>query len=55
MKYLANRLKERSTWISIFGAVSLFGLKVSPEFQDAFINFGLTAAVLAGILIPDNK
>lgn len=52
---LLNRLKERSTWIGIFGIASTFGLmQFAPEQKEAIIY--LAVALFGGaVAVPDKN
>lgn len=53
MKWLCNRLKERSTWAGIFVLLGLVGVKLAPEVQELIIEILTAAAALVAILTKD--
>lgn len=48
--FLADRLKERSTWIGLTALASAFGVAVSPEAAEAIIAAGTAVGGLIGIV-----
>jgi hypothetical protein len=44
MKYLLDRLGERSTWLGLIGIVTAFGVSLSPEQAEAIIAVGSAVA-----------
>jgi hypothetical protein len=44
LEFLKNRLKEYSTWLGILMVAGSFGLKLTPEQQQAIIYFGMALA-----------
>lgn len=56
LAYIVERLKEGSTWRGIILVVTaLFGWNVPEEKVAAVVLVGVTAAGLAGMLLPDKK
>lgn len=56
MRFILNRLKERSTWVGIFALLATFGvLHLSPEKTDALLT--AIPAIVGVILVfwPDKK
>lgn len=49
MNFMLNRLKEKSTWTVILGAICLFaGIKFSPEMSDKILEVG---SAIIGLII----
>lgn len=48
LTWLADRLRERSTWIGFIGLLSALGLSLEPQQQEAIIHSGV--AIISGIL-----
>ena len=55
MKYLLNRLKERSTWLGLVAIAAAFGLTISPELLDYIIAAGMAVAGIVGVGTDDKK
>lgn len=55
MKWLTDRLKERTTWLAILGFIGLFGMKLEPELQDYIINGLIAAASIVAFLFRENE
>ncbi len=55
MKYLIERLKERSTWLGLTALSAAFGWALSPEYQDAIAQAGIGIAALIGILTKERN
>jgi len=53
--YMADRLKERSTWLGIIGVATSFGVKLPHVDTETAISIGSAAAGLIAALIPDKK
>lgn len=54
-QYIIARLKEPSTWRGILMLCVALGVKISPELQEAILQFGLAAVGLVGMLTSDKK
>lgn len=54
-QYIVARLREPSTWRGILMLCTALGVKISPEFQEAIMQFGLAAVGLIGMLTSDKK
>lgn len=50
VSFLADRLRERSTWMGLTALASAFGLAITPEAAEAIIAVGSGVAGLIGIL-----
>lgn len=55
MKWLVDRLKERSTWAFFAAALASVGVQLSPEVQEFGGQFLLTVGLGLAAFIPDNK
>lgn len=56
MKWIIERLKEKSTWIAIFTVLaSVGGVTVAPELKEAIISTGLGIVSLVAILTKEKK
>ena len=51
--YIAERLKEASTWRGIIMLLTAIGVPVAPAMADAIISVGLAVAGLIGVATPD--
>jgi hypothetical protein len=51
--YIANRLKEASTWRGILALLTSLGIVISPELQEAILAAGLAIIGLIGIVFKD--
>lgn len=53
--YLLGRLGEASTWAAIVGWVSVtyFNSSLPPNLQNTIVQFGVSAAALAAVLIKE--
>lgn len=54
MNWLLNRLKERSTWLSIFTLVGLLGMKIDPELREHIINAILAVAAVVAFMFRED-
>ena len=52
-KYLLNRLKEPSTMRAVVLVLTLFGVSLSPEQQDAIVVAGVSLIAALGLFLPD--
>lgn len=52
MKYLLERLSEKSTWRGLLAIVTALGIKLHPEMQEAILTTGLA---LIGIINVGRK
>lgn len=55
LKYLAERLKEASTWRGLVMLGMAAGLKIDPAMADQIITAGVAVVGAVGALIPDRK
>lgn len=53
MEYLADRLKEPSTWRGLVALITAFGITLSPEQSDAVIAAGLGIIGAIGAFFGD--
>ena len=51
--YILARLKERSTWLSIVTLVTVAGVTLSPEQQEAIVTAGAAIAAAIGVFTAD--
>lgn len=49
MKYLIDRMSERSTWVGLIAILSAFGVVLSPEQTEAVVALGAATAGAVGI------
>lgn len=54
IQWISDRLKERSTWLGIIPLLTLLGVGLSPEQQEAIITAGIAAAGLLLAFTKDN-
>lgn len=55
MKYVLNRLKEKTTWLGLISLLTLAGVNVSPELSQAIINLGITLAAVIMIITKEKS
>ncbi len=55
MRYVLERLQERSTWLGLIALVTGFGVSVKPEVSNSIITVGSTLAGLIAALTPDRE
>lgn len=53
--WLANRLKEKTTWLAIFAMAGLFGMNIKPELQDLIINALIAASAIVAFVFDEDK
>lgn len=53
MQYLINRLKEKSTWISIIMIVTSLGVKINPGLAETVIPLGMAVAGVVGFFLKE--
>lgn len=51
---LAVSLSQPSAWRGLLYIGTAVGLVLKPELQEAIVAFGLAAAGLVGVMVPDN-
>jgi len=52
-RFIIARLKEASTYRGAALILTAMGVMLRPEVADAIVAFGMAAAGLAGVLMPD--
>ncbi len=55
MRWLLDRLKERSTWLAIFTFAGLVGMKVEPELRELMINAILGVAAVVAFVWREHR
>lgn len=55
MKWLLNRLKERSTWSALIALASIAGLNIKPELTDSIITAGTALVAVIFAITSDSK
>lgn len=55
MKALANRLKEPSTWATLFAALAAIGISLDPGLMQNITAAGAGLAGLLGFMLPEGK
>lgn len=55
MRWIYDRLSERSTWLGLVSLAAAFGLALSPDQQAAIIATGLTLGGLVAAFTADKK
>lgn len=55
MKYILNRLKEKTTWLGLISLLTLAGVNVSPELSQAIMNLGITLAAVIMIITKEKS
>ena len=51
--YIAERLKEASTWRGFILLLTALGVPIAPAVADVIISVGLAVAGLIGVATPD--
>lgn len=51
--YIAERLKEPSTWRGVILLLTALGVPIAPAVADVIISVGLAVAGLIGVATPD--
>lgn len=52
LKFIVDRLKERSTWIGLTGIISAAGVGLSPEQSEAIV---LAGVAVSGLIMAFTK
>lgn len=55
MKYILNRLKERSTWLGLISLAAAFGITLEPALVEYIAAAGMAVAGIIGMLTSDGK
>lgn len=55
LKWIAARLKERTTWLGIAGLLSTAGVAIAPELQEAIVSAGVALAGLVLVVTKDKE
>ncbi len=55
MKYIFNRLTERSTWLGVIALVTACGVQLETALAEQIIAVGMAVAGLVGIATKDKK
>lgn len=53
MKYLLDRLKERSTWVGLTAVLTAVGVALTPEQTEAVIALGLAVGGAVAVFTKD--
>ncbi len=53
MKYIINRLTERSTWLGVIALVTACGAQIETALAEQIIALGMAVAGLVGIVTRD--
>jgi hypothetical protein len=53
LKFIGDRLKERSTWVGILSIITVAGISLSPEQQEAIILAGTAIVAAVFTFTPD--
>ena len=53
MNWLLSRLKEKSTWLSLFAFASLFGMQIEPELKEYLIQAVIGVAALVAFIFKE--
>ena len=54
LKFIIDRLKERSTWLGLTGIVAAAGIGLHPEQTEAIIALGIAAAGAVAAFTKDH-
>lgn len=56
VKFVLDRLKEKSTWATLITVVSMvIGTEISPDQQEKIMTAGLSILAVIGIFVNENK
>lgn len=55
LKYLLERLKERSTWLGLIGIATACGATLEVGLAEHIISAGMALAGLIGVVTKDSK
>lgn len=55
MKYLLDRLNEKSTWRGLLALLTALGIKLHPELQEAILSAGLALIGLINIFRKESN
>ncbi len=55
MKYILNRLKERSTWLGLISLGAAFGITLEPALIEYIAAAGMAVAGIVGVFTSDGK
>lgn len=56
MSFMLNRLKEKTTWTVILGAISIFaGINFSPELSDQIVKVGTAIVGLIIVFLKEKE
>ena len=53
LKFIVDRLKERSTWLGLTGLLTAVGVGVSPDLSDAIVTAGVAIGAVIAIVTKD--
>lgn len=53
IKFITDRLKERSTWLGLTALVSVFGITLAPEQVEAIVSAGVALAAAIAIFTKE--
>lgn len=53
LKWLANRLKERSTWLGITSLATAIGIGIDPDQIQAIVGVGVAIGGLIAVFMKD--
>jgi hypothetical protein len=53
--WLAERLKERSTWLAILAIAGLFGIQIEPELRTHITDALMAIAAIVAFLFRENE
>jgi hypothetical protein len=54
LKWIAARLKERTTWLGLASLLSAVGVAIAPELQEAIISAGVAVGGLILVVTKEN-
>lgn len=55
LRFIVARAKEASTYRGLMLIFTALGVIIRPEVSDAIVAFGIAAAGLAGVILPDQS
>lgn len=53
LKYILDRLSERTTWVGIAGLIALYFGATNPDLENAIVQVGMAVVSLLAIVFKD--
>lgn len=55
LKFIKDRLKERSTWLGLIAVVTAAGVALTPEQKEAIASLGVAIGGIVAVFTADAK